>query len=826
MKLSGYRKTAKGLPDLLNWAALVENGVVQCKSGALIAGWFYKGPDIGSTTNEQRNFLTARINAALAGLSSGWVSWNEAVRIPASEYPAEERSHFTSKIARMVDDERRERFLAEGEHFISEHAIVLMYTPPEKTTTRFKSLMWDTPKTEAVQSVAQQVLDGFLKALDEVEDGLLAALDIRRMGSYTCEGSNGYEHQRDELINFLQLCLVGEPCQLNLPQRGMYLDAVIGGVGMWPGDTPKVGDNYTCCVAMQGFPAESYPQILEVLESLQTAYRWSSRMIYLDREEAIGELKKYRRKWLQKSKGFVSQVFRTEGGIVNEDALLMASQAEESINDANSDLVRFGYYTPVIVLMSPDRAQLLENARYVSKQIKALGFASRIEDVNAMEAWLGSLPGHAYANIRRPLIHTLNLADMLPLSSVWAGLDFCSCDLYAESSPPLMHAAAVGATPFRLNLHVGDVGHTLIFGPTGAGKSVLLNTIAMQFTRYEGRAGEPATIFAFDRGRSMLATVKACGGSHYDLGSDIKKIGLAPLRILETQSDKAWAQDWVETCFELQTKQAPSIQQKEKIRNAIELLSKAGRDNRSITDLCATLQDIEVRSALNAYTIGASDVVGLDSQTDTLETTAFNVFEVDELLQMTPALYLPVLYYLFRRFERSLKGQPAMLAIGEAWALLGHPTFKEKIREWLKTLRKANCAVVMETQSVSDAVNSGLFDVLLESCPTKILLPNPEADKQGSTGAPGPYDYYTAMGLNEADINNIKFAKQKQEYYYCSPAGKRLFDLALGPVAMAFVGVSDKVSLARIEELEVIHADQWPLYWLRETGVSQDDLAA
>ena len=826
MKLSGFRKTTKGLPDLLNWAALVDDGVVQCKSGALLAGWFYKGPDIGSSTNEQRNILTARINTALATLSSGWVSWNEAVRIPAAEYPSADRSHFQSKIAVMVDAERRDRFMAEGEHFISEHAIVLMYTPPEQTTTRFKSLMWDKPKTDAIQSVAQQVLDGFLKTLDEVEDRLQVALDIRRMGSYTSQGSFGNLHQRDELINFLQLCLIGEPSQINLPAHGMYLDAIIGGAGMWPGDTPKIGENYTCCVAMQGFPAESYPQILEVLESLQTAYRWSSRMIYLDQEEAIGELKKYRRKWLQKSKGFASQVFRTEGGIVNEDALLMASQAEESINDASSDLVRFGYYTPVIVLQSPDRAQLLENARFVSKQIKALGFASRIEDVNAIEAWLGSLPGHAHANIRRPLIHTLNLADMLPLSSVWAGLDFCSCDLYPEFSPPLMHAAAVGATPFRFNLHVGDVGHTLIFGPTGAGKSVLLNTIAMQFTRYEGTGGEPATIFAFDKGRSMLATVKACGGSHYDLGSDKVKIGLAPLQVLETQSDRAWAEEWVQTCFELQVQRPPSIQQKQKIRDAISLLAQAKSNQRSITDLCATLQDIELRQALTAYTIGESDVIGLDSQSDTLSTTAFNVFEVDELLQMSPALYLPVLYYLFRRFERSLKGQPALLTIGEAWSLLGHPTFKEKIREWLKTLRKANCAVVMETQSVSDAANSGIFDVLIESCPTKILLPNAEADKQGSVGSLGPYDYYVAMGLNDADINNIKYAKPKREYYYSSPAGKRLFDLALGPVALAFVGVSDKATLVRIQELEIVHGDQWPLHWLKEAGVSNDVLAA
>ena len=68
---------------------------------------------------------------------------------------------------------------------------------------------------------------------------------------------------------------------------------------------------------------------------------------------------------------------------------------------------------------------------------------------------------------------------------------------------------------------------------------------------------------------------------------------------------------------------------------------------------------------------------------------------------------LPVLLYLFRRIETSLKGQPAMIVLDEAWMMLGHPVFREKIREWLKVLRKANCMVLMATQSLTDAAHSG-----------------------------------------------------------------------------------------------------------------------
>ena len=120
-----------------------------------------------------------------------------------------------------------------------------------------------------------------------------------------------------------------------------------------------------------------------------------------------------------------------------------------------------------------------------------------------MEAWLGSLPGNPYANVRQPIVHTLNLAHMMPVSAVWAGPETNR----HLNAPPLMMTEARGNTPFRLDLHVGDVGHTLIVGPTGAGKSVLLALLALQFRRFIG-----AQVIIFDRGRLARAAALAMGG--------------------------------------------------------------------------------------------------------------------------------------------------------------------------------------------------------------------------------------------------------------------------------------------------------------------------
>ena len=79
---------------------------------------------------------------------------------------------------------------------------------------------------------------------------------------------------------------------------------------------------------------------------------------------------------------------------------------------------------------------------------------------------------------------------------------------------------------------------------------------------------------------------------------------------------------------------------------------------------------------------------------------------------------IPVLLYLFRRIEKRLTGEPSLLILDEAWLMLGHPVFRDKIREWLKVLRKANCAAVLAPQSISDADRSAIIDVLKEICPT------------------------------------------------------------------------------------------------------------
>ena len=158
------------------------------------------------------------------------------------------------------------------------------------------------------------------------------------------------------------------------------------------------------------------------------------------------------------------------------------------------------------------------------------GFGARVEEVNALEAYLGSLPGHGHQNVRKPLLHTLNLADLMPLTSIWPGLEQHPCPYYPPGSPSLCYAATAGATPFRLNLHVSDVGHTLVLGPTGSGKSTLIGLLMAQFFRYPG-----AQVFLFDKDYSSYVLAHACGAEYYDiLGESERPLSFYPLAELDT----------------------------------------------------------------------------------------------------------------------------------------------------------------------------------------------------------------------------------------------------------------------------------------------------
>jgi len=285
------------------------------------------------------------------------------------------------------------------------------------------------------------------------------------------------------------------------------------------------------------------------------------------------------------------------------------------------------------------------------------------------------------------------------------------------------------------------------------------------------------------------------------------------LQYLESRGDRAWAKEWLATICELNRLEANPGQVNE-ISRALESMWANGHV--TMTDFVSTVQDEAIREVMREYTIEGSMGHLFDATRDHLGLADFTVFEIEELMNLAPKYGLPILLYLFRRIERRLHGQPAAILLDEAWLMLGHEAFRDKIREWLKVMRKANCLVLMATQSLSDAANSGILDVIKEATATKIFLPNPNARQEDAAVI------YRRFGLNERQIEIIADAVPKRQYYYVSERGRRLYELALGPLSLALVGVSDKDSVLEVKKCEERFGDRWVEEWLRRRGVRLD----
>jgi type IV secretion system protein TrbE len=810
LKLKRHRSNDAGLADILNYASVVDDGVIVCKNGAFMAAWTYKGSDTASSTEREQETASYHLNKALAVLGSGWMIHADAVRKPAPKYSPPEMSHFPDPVSAAIDEERRRFFEGMDTMYEGQFILTVTWFPPVLAERKFTELMFDDDLTELDgPSMTADLIERFKRECRNIEGRLSSIFTLERLGGEKLIDEDGSTITHDTFLSWLQFCITGKHHPIRLPNNPSYLDALIGGQELWGGVVPKVGRNFIQVVAIEGFPFESTPGMLNLLAELSCRYRWSSRFIFLDPHEAVSHLDRYRKKWRQKVRGFLDQIFNTNNGVVDQDALSMVKDAEAAIAEVNSGISAMGYYTSVVILMDEDRTKVETTAREVEKTINRLGFTARVETINTLDAYMGSLPGHGYENVRRPLINTINLADLLPTSSIWTGAEYAPSPLYPPESPPLMHCVTQGATPFRLNLFSRGRAHTVLAGFTGGGKSTHLGLFAAQLRRYPGMC-----IYVFDKGMSMYALTKAMGGKHFSVAGDGDSLAFCPLHFLKSRTDRGWALEWIETIVRLNGVDTTAAH-----RNSIgeALISMNNSGAQTLSEFHTTIQDREIREALEQYTVNGAMGHLLDAEEDGLALSNFITFEIEELMSLGEKFALPVLLYLFQRIERSLIGQPAAIILDEAWLMLGHPVFREKIREWLKVLRKKNCFVLMATQSLTDISNSGICDVIIESTATKIFLPNVYAKNEDAAAL------YQRMGLNSRQIEILTTAVPKKHYYYVSEEGRRLYELALGPLALAFVGASDKESITAIKTLEKRHGDEWVHHWLAMKGLRLSD---
>ncbi len=792
LDLRPYRSAQARLADWLPWAGLVAPGVVLNKDGAFQRTLAFRGPDLDSSTPAELMGASARLDTALRRMGSGWCLHMEARRGPAVPYPD---SAWPDGLSWLIDEERRDAYTDAGARFESQYYLTLAYLSPSESAGKLEAALFDNGQKARVDYHA--CLARFIAETDTLLDLLALVFTEAR---YLTDA---------ETLTFLHGAISDRPHTVAVPATPFHIDDLISDTPFLGGASPQLGALHLRTLSVRAFVTETEPGLLNALDRLGVAYRWVTRYLPLDREEARREFEKLRKRWFSKRKGLMTlmreALFREEAALLDNDAANQAVDADLALQELQGAGCGAGFVTLTITLCDPDEAKLAEAVRAVQQVTDGLGFVTAVETINAVEAWLGSLPGQAYADLRRPLIMTPNLAHLLPLSAVWAGE---AKNRHLQGAPLLM-AATDGATPFRLNLHHGDVGHTLVVGPTGAGKSVLLGLLAAQWRRYER-----ARVVILDSGRSCRALTLGLGGTFLDLMGEEAGVALQPLAACDDPLERAWARDWLVQLFN-RSGVVIDPPLKDEIWRALGVLAARPAPERTLSLLAGLLQHATLRQALEPFTCAGAYGALLDADVDPALDQSHLALEMGELVRAPDAL-AAVLPCLVRALERGFDGAPTLLILDEAWAYLRDPAFAAQVQAWLKTLRKRNVAVVFATQELADVESSGIAATIVEACPTRIFLANERA-REPRTAA-----FYAGLGLNPRQIALIAEGVPKQDYYVQTRSGARRVDLELGPAALAFLSASRPEDHAAIDRLLAqASRESFAVRWLVHKGQTQ-----
>ncbi len=309
----------------------------------------------------------------------------------------------------------------------------------------------------------------------------------------------------------------------------------------------------------------------------------------------------------------------------------------------------------------------------------------------------------------------------------------------------------VSGTPFFFNFHVRDVGHTMIIGPTGAGKTVLLNFLCAQAQKFNCR------LFFFDKDHGAEIFIRAIHG-RYMVPDAAKNSGFNPLQLEETPSNKAFLVEFLKTLVSTNG-EVITAQDMERINEAVNgnyKLPQKQRRLRNIAPFLGLSGPGTLAGRLAMWHSDGSHAKLFDNAEDLIDFTSAKTFgiEMAEILRNKVSI-APVLLYLFHRIQESLDGSPTMIVLDEAWALIGNDVFAPKIKDWLKVLRKLNTFVVFATQSVEDASKSSISDTLVQQTATQIFLPNLRATQV----------YRDVFMLSEREFSLVKTTDPSSRFF-------------------------------------------------------------
>ena len=806
------KRKAKGVADLLDYYALIDDGILLLSNGSFLAAWEVRGPDMDALTIHHSWSITAHLARQLS-LGTGWTLQADQIRSEYQEYSPERP--WPDPISHLIDEERRLQFTATGDaaNYQSSYYLCLCHQVPQGSGKKAQEWFFQSDGDTAGR--LERELGHFRSRLQQVENALKMNLlrerhtRVRRLGF---QPTRRVAH--DDLCRYIRYCARGEDFPFAVPYQAIFLNQYLSPGDFVTGAEPMLDTKRIRVIALDGFPDASYAGILREMDSIPFPFRFTQQAQCMDAEEAKGLHLANHNKWGMIKLSPLQAILKKNANAARIDpfAARLENDALEASSDAQHGLAHFVRYSAKVILLEENEERLEEGTRLVREVVQRAGFGARIETYNATAAWISSLPGHMHRERRTAIASTLNLVHMMPFSTPFQGLQTNPSSFLPQNTPPLFYALTAGRSHFRAHIHVEDRGHTFIAGPQGSGKTTLQ---ALSIAQFFGLSPD-ARVFAFDKQKTLYTLTRAMGGDYYDLTPGNNKLRFCPLQYLDTELDQALASSYIAMLGSLNGLNIDADRQ-QTISDGIKLLIDRAY-GRSLTDFATVVGalDPEIAKALQFFTIGNVASGGiLDGRHDNLTLSRLSVFEVETLYSMDTKITSAVLFYIFNRIWRTLTpASPTLVSVDELRASLDQPLAVQNFEKFLVEGRKLNMALMLSIQEIGKVLESPLKTTINRECATKIFLANP-------TAATGERKIYEDFGMDETDIELIASAQPKADYYWTSPEGRRRIHLALGSVALSFLVASGKQDRELVDSMSERNPQGWAADWLRRRGLTE-----
>ena len=760
--LKDYRDTGSLSSVLALWG-FVDEHTFLTKTGALGVVYRVSGADAECLDHPERHAIARRFEQALRQLDESCRLYEYVIKRPAA--PISAANHARPTVQNALQ-RRTDYFTSKGDTlFEFDLYVVVLYESPA-----FQSNRWVHSWPLSTNASAQTVDAELRQARATLHNKTLA------FATQLADTVAPVLLPKGEVFRFFRHLLNYTPWKRESPalKYDTHLDVYVSDSSLeCHRDCLRLDDAYVKVLTMKEPPAKTFAAMLQDLYAVPGPFVACLEWQRLSNAAMRRDLHARRRHFFNKKVSLVNYLntqTKPEEMLVDDAASATVSDLGQSLTAMEVHGHFFGACSITIALYDRDRASLDRAVAACAKTFASHDGSLYDESYNLLNAWLAMVPGNGAHNLRRLALLNTNCADLSFLFTLHTGT---RTNAHLSGAEYLAVFETEHQTPYFWNMHYDDVGHAFVQGATGAGKSFLLNFILAHVQKYD-----PVTV-VFDLGGSYERLIRALGGSTWRIGLTQRDFTINPFSLSPTPEHRHFLFSFVRVLLQSSGQYTLSLHEDRELYEAVEHIYALDPPQRRLLTL-SNLLPRPLGQQLHRWVQGGPYAGVFDNVEDTLTLQQLQCFDF-EGLEKFPLILEPLLFYVLHRTSAVVHDVQAahrlkVFVLDEAWRFARDATVKQYMFEALKTWRKRNAAVLLATQSSEDFVGTDLLRTVVESCPTKFFLANPNLDLDRAR---------ELFHLNHTEVARITELRPRQQALLKRPDLARVINLNVDPQSYA-----------------------------------------